>query len=280
MRTSTVMQNIRSIVVVCIGALLTAVGFQMFLICHQLLSGGVSGIAMMIGYFTGWDIGLLYFIINIPILLWGYFAIGRYFVLLSMLSVVLTSWFMQIIPVDVLSDTDILIGAIFGGVISGIGIGITLRAGGSTGGFDIIGSIVTRYFDIPLGSILSILNGIIIIGHGYLTQDWNLSLYSLISIYVTGKVVDMIHIRHIKVTAFIITNEKDRLLELLLQRPRGVTHIKTTGAYSEQEKDMLMTVTTRYELAELKRMIRQVDPKAFVNIVETAEVIGDFRKNH
>lgn len=272
-------QSIRSTLIVLIGSVLTAIGFNMFLIHHQLLSGGVSGIAMMIGYFTGWDIGLLYLILNIPVLLWGYFAIGRFFVLLSMLSVVVTSWLLQIIPVGLIEDTDILIGAVFGGVISGIGIGITLRAGGSTGGFDIIGSIVTQKRDVPLGSLLSILNGTIIMIHGYLTHDWNLSLYSLISIYVAGKAVDMIHIRHIKVTAFIITNEKDKLLEKLLQKPRGVTHIKTTGAYSHRERDMLMTVTTRYELAELKRTIRQIDPKAFVNIVETAEIIGDFRRN-
>lgn len=274
-----VQRTVRSVVIVIVGAILTAIGFNMFIIHHQLLSGGVSGIAMMIGYFTGWDIGILFFLINIPVLLWGYFAIGKFFVMLSMLSVLLTSWLMQMIPVDLLSDTDILIGAVFGGVIAGIGIGITLRAGGSTGGFDIIGSILTQKRDVPLGTILSILNGLIILIHGYLTGDWNLSLYSLISIYVTGKVVDMIHIRHIKVTAFIITTEKDRLLEKLLEKPRGVTHIRTIGAYSSQERDMLMTVTTRYELAELKHTIRQIDPRAFVNIVETAEIIGEFRRS-
>ncbi len=256
----------------------TAVGFNLFLIHHQLLSGGFSGIAMMIGYFTGWDIGLLYLLLNIPVLAWGYFAIGKFFVLLSMLSVLITSWLLQVIPINLVTDTDLLIGAVFGGVISGIGIGITLRAGGSTAGFDIIGSIVTQRYDVPLGSLLSVLNGLIIIIHGYLTHDWNLSLYSLISIYVTGKIVDMIHVRHIKITAFIITNEKDKLLAQLLQRPRGVTLLQTTGAYSHQQRDMLMTVTTRYELAELKRVIKLIDPKAFVNIVETVDIIGDFRK--
>jgi uncharacterized membrane-anchored protein YitT (DUF2179 family) len=273
------LHTLKSVVIVVIGALLTAVGFNVFIIHHHLLSGGLSGVSMMIGYFTGSDIGIVFLILNVPVLLWGYVVLGRFFVLLSMLSVVLTSWFMQIIPTNLLEDTDILIGAVFGGVIAGIGMGITLRAGGSTGGVDIIGSILIQKRDIPLGTLLSFLNGAIIVIHGYLTQDWNLALYSLISIYVTGKVVDMIHIRHIKVTAFIITTEKDKLLEKLLKKPRGVTHIKTTGAYSSQEKDMLMTVTTRYELEELKRTIRSVDPHAFVNIVETVEVLGEFRRN-
>ena len=271
-------QSIRSALTVIIGAALIAIGFNVFLIHHQLLSGGFSGIAMLIGYFTGWDIGFLYLLLNIPVLVWGYFAIGRFFVLLSMLSVVGTSWIMQWVPIDLLSGFDLLIGAVFGGVLVGIGVGITLRAGGSTGGVDIIGSILTQHYDIPLGSLLSVMNGFIVVIHGYITKDWNLSLYSLISIYVTGKVVDMIHVRHIKVTAFIITNETNKLLEQMLKRPRGVTLLQSIGAYSDRQRDMLMTVTTRYELAELKRVIKVIDPKAFVNIVETVDIIGDFRQ--
>ena len=87
-----------------------------------------------------------------------------------------------------------------------------------------------------------------------------------------------IHIRHIKVTAFIVTKQKDELINELLQLPRGVTLVKTEGAYTKQQHDMLMTVTTRYELVELKRIIKQIDPKAFVNIVETVGVVGEFRK--
>ncbi len=93
-----------------------------------------------------------------------------------------------------------------------------------------------------------------------------------------SRVMDTIHIRHLKVTAFIITEHKDLITQRLLKLPRGVTVIKTAGAYSNQEKDMLMTVITRYELAEFKSIIKECDPKAFVNIVETASVIGEFRK--
>jgi uncharacterized membrane-anchored protein YitT (DUF2179 family) len=105
-------------------------------------------------------------------------------------------------------------------------------------------------------------------------------LYSMLAIYISSKIVDNIHIRHVKVTAFIVTNETQKLLEQLLQLPRGVTIIKTQGAYSHSEKDMLMTVTTRYELAELRKIIREIDRKAFVNIVETVAIFGEFtRKN-
>lgn len=247
----------------------------MFLIPHQLLSGGVSGIAMIIGYFTKWNIGFLYFIFNLPIMIWGLILIGRRFIVFSVLSVILTAWFMQLIPSI---DQATILGAVFGGVLVGVGSGITLRIGGSSGGFDIIGSILTRKWDFPLGTILSLLNAGVILALGFFKQNWDLALYSMLAIYISGKVVDTIHIRHIKITAFIVTKQKKQLLERLLTMPRGVTLIKTEGAYTSQEQDMLMTVTTRYELVELKKIITEIDPKAFVNIVETVGVLGEFRK--
>ncbi|MEW9106573.1 YitT family protein, partial [Paenibacillus sp.] len=113
---------------------------------------------------------------------------------------------------------------------------------------------------------------------GYLSNGWELALYSMVSIFTTGKVIGTIYINHYKVTVFIITRNKEALINKLLSLPHGVTVIKTTGAFTDIEKDMLMTVTTRYELTELKRVIRENDPKAFVNIVETVGVIGNFRR--
>lgn len=262
--------------VTLIGAIMVAAGFNLFLVPHKLLSGGVSGISMIVGYFTNWNIGLLYFIFNFPLMVWGWFAIGRRFIVLSTVSVLLTSWFLQIVPTRQTIEDPIL-AAIFGGVIVGIGTGITLRAGGSSGGFDILGSIVTKHRDFPLGSTLFALNGFVIVILGYM-DNWDTALLSMLSIFITGKIVDSIHVRHIKITAFIITKETDRMLELLLKRPRGVTIVKTKGAFSDEEKDMLMTVATRYELADLRKIIHDTDPKAFVNIVETVGVIGEFRK--
>jgi uncharacterized membrane-anchored protein YitT (DUF2179 family) len=270
------LRNMMSYLVVIIGAGLVATGFNQFIVPHQLLSGGVSGMAMIVGYYTDFNIGLLYFIFNFPIMLWGWFIIGKRFILLSIVSVSFTSWLMQILPSDRFINEPIL-ASVFGGVIIGIGTGITLRSGGSTGGVDIVGSILTRKRDFPLGTVLFVLNGFVILVLGY-PDNWDAALYAMLSIYITGKIVDSIHIRHVKVTAFIITNEKEKLIKILLQRPRGVTIIKTQGAFSHIEKDMLMTVTTRYELAELHKIIREIDPKAFVNIVETVGVIGEFRR--
>ncbi|WP_163878004.1 YitT family protein [Paenibacillus favisporus] len=272
------LKNIWKYVVVVLGAAFIACGFNLFLVPLHLLSGGVSGLSMLVNYFTPISLSVLYFVFNIPMLVAGWFQLGKRFIVLSILSVVATTWLIAVVPeTSLVSDT--LLAAVFGGVLVGIGAGISFRAGGSSGGFDIIGSIVTRFRDFPIGNILVAMNGVVILAAGYLQNNWNLALASIVSIFVTGKVVDMIHVSHFKVTVYIITNETDALLHQLLERPRGVTKIKTQGAFSNVEKDMLMTVTTRYELAELKRIIKQTDPKAFVNIVETVGVMGSFRRS-
>lgn len=272
------LKNIWKYVVVVLGAAFIACGFNLFLVPLHLLSGGVSGLSMLVNYFTPISLSVLYFVFNIPMLVAGWFQLGKRFIILSILSVVATTWLIAVVPeTSLVSDT--LLAAVFGGVLVGIGAGISFRAGGSSGGFDIIGSIVTRYRDFPIGNILVAMNGVVILAAGYLQDNWNLALASIVSIFVTGKVVDMIHVSHFKVTVYIITNETEALLQQLLERPRGVTKIKTQGAFSNVEKDMLMTVTTRYELAELKRIIKQTDPKAFVNIVETVGVMGSFRRS-
>ncbi|WP_052475935.1 YitT family protein [Cohnella kolymensis] len=261
-----------------ISAALVACGFKMLLIPQQLLSSGVSGVAMVVGYLSGWNIGWLYFALNVPILLWGYRALGLRFIALSMVTVVATTVFLQFIPLmDITNDR--LLAAVFGGVLVGLGTAVTFRYGGSSGGFDILAAIITRYRDVPIGILTVVLNTFVIVTLGVMQKDWNAALYSMLSIYLTGRVIDMMHTPHLKVTALIVTNQSQELRQRLMQIPRGVTIIQTTGAYTSEQRDLLMTVTTRYELAELKRLVKEIDPKAFVNIVPTVEVIGSFRRH-
>ncbi|WP_086074777.1 YitT family protein [Paenibacillus camerounensis] len=271
------LRQIGSCLAVIFGSAMIACGFNLFLIPHRLLSGGVSGLAMLVGYFTPFNISLLYLLFNIPLLAAGWFQLGRRFIILSILSVGSTTWLMTLIP-EFTVTSDMLLASVFGGVLVGVGAGISFRMGGSSGGFDILGSIITRYRDFPIGNVLVGLNGLVILAAAYFDNNWNLALASMVSIYVTGKVVDLIHVSHIKVTVYIVTNRTEELLDHLLPLQRGVTKIKTEGAYSHVERDMLMTVTTRYELAELRRIIKTSDPQAFVNIVETVGVMGSFRK--
>ncbi|MCP1309448.1 YitT family protein [Paenibacillus tyrfis] len=269
---------IGSLIACLLGSALIASSFNLFLIPHQLLSGGISGVSMLVGYFTDWNISLLFLIFNAPLLIWGLLTLGRKFIILSVVSVVLTTWFMQLIPTMTVSK-DLIMSSVAGGVLVGIGTGISMRVGGSTGGFDIIASILTRKRDFSLGTSLFGLNGIVIVALGFFKNNWDLALYSMLSMFITGKIIDTIHIRHLKVTVFIITKKKDLLLKKMQKLKRGVTVIDTEGAYTKEPQHMLMTVTTRYELNELQNLVRQWDPQAFVNITETVGVMGLFRRS-
>ncbi|ULO09136.1 YitT family protein [Paenibacillus sp. 19GGS1-52] len=275
--TGTVAKQVREIVIIIFSAFLVASGLRLFLIPHQLLSGGVAGVASVAGYLTNPKfISLIYFAINLPILIWGFIVVGKKYICLSMLSVLATTWFLNIIPVVQLTKDPIL-ASIFGGVIIAGGVGFSLRAGGSSGGFDILGSIITRKHDIPMGSVLFVMDGLVILSLGFF-KSWDSALYAMLCIFVKSRVVDMIHIRHVKLTCFIVTKERDRMLESLTRLPHGVTVVNTEGGYSHEGNAMLMTVTTRYELATLRKTILETDPKSFVNVLQTVEIVGRFRR--
>ncbi|BCG60102.1 YitT family protein [Paenibacillus sp. URB8-2] len=267
----------REVAIVVLSALLVAAGLKLFLIPHQLLSGGVAGAASVIGYLTDPKyISLIYFGINLPILLWGLVAVGRKYIFLSMLCVACTTWFLTIIP-QVKVTKDPILASIFGGVIIAGGIGFSLRAGGSSGGFDILGSIITRKRDVPMGTVLFIMDGLVILTLGFM-KSWDSALYAMLCTFVKSRVVDMIHIRHVKLTCFIVTKRKEEMVERLNRLPHGVTVVNAEGGYSHEGNTMLMTVTTRYELSELRKAVISVDPSAFVNVLETVEILGRFRR--
>lgn len=276
LQTEVILKRAAEMIVILFSAALVAVGLKLFLIPHQLLSGGIAGVASIIGYMLGYNISWLYFALNLPVLIWGWFVVGKRFVMYSVVSVFTATWLMQLLP-DMSVTKDPILAAIFGGILIAGGIGFSLRAGGSTGGFDILGAIVTRKRDFPFGMVLFVMNGIVILALGYF-KNWDLALYSMLCTFVKGKVVDMIHIRHIKVTCFIITEHKERMLDRLLKLPHGVTLINAEGGYRHKSNTMIMTVTTRYELSDVRKAIKEVDPAAFVNIVETVEVLGRFKR--
>jgi uncharacterized membrane-anchored protein YitT (DUF2179 family) len=184
---------------------------------------------------------------------------------------------MYIIPVQAIA-TDSLLSSVFGGVIIGAGVGLVLNCCGSTGGFDVLGMLLSKKRDIQLGGFLILLNAIVIIISGFFF-DWDAALSSLLSIFVTGKVIDAIHTKHRKLTLMIVTTKADELKKNLLSSiVRGITLLEGEGAYSNEKKRVLMTVISRDELLGIKSLISETDPHAFVNITETVEVLGLFRR--
>jgi len=264
--------------VIILGGFIIACGYNIFLIPHNLPAGGVSGLSLIVSYFLPFQMGTLYFALNLPLIIAGWFVIGRRFVVYTLISVVVTTVSLNYVPIKMIA-LDPLLAAIYAGVLIGIGTGISFRVGGSSGGFDILGAIISKYRDFSIGNIIICLNACVIMAAGYINDDWNIALASAICVYITGRVTNLIHIAHEKVTVMIITKHIDPMVEELFKlHKRGITRIDATGAYSGESRDMLMTVVTRYQLLEVKETIRRVDPDAFVNITETIEVMGYFHK--
>jgi uncharacterized membrane-anchored protein YitT (DUF2179 family) len=219
----------------------------------------------------------LNFVLNLPLLVIGMFKLGKKFIFFTIVSVIVTSVGLYIIPVTPIASEPIL-SSIFGGVVGGFGAGMILRASGSSGGFDILALLLTRKKDMPLGSILSSLNAIVVVISGFVF-GWDVALNTLIGIYASGKVIDTIHTSHIKLTLMIVTQKGEEIQKNLLQHfYRGITIMDGYGAYTGSNKKILMTVITRYQLTDIKRLINETDPEAFVNITETKEVMGAFHR--
>lgn len=267
----------KNILMIIIGSSLVGFAYNWLLIPHSILSSGLSGIAIMLGLIYPFDTGILNFLLNLPLLILGVMKLGKRFVGYTILSVVAVSASLYLVPQMELTHEPLL-AALFGGVITGVGIGIVFRASGSSGGFDIIAMILAKKTDFPIGALLSAMNAVIVVASGFIF-GWDAALMTLVTIYVTGKVIDAIHTTHIKLTLTIITAKGEEMKNMLLENLyRGVTISDGVGAYSGEDRKILMTVITKYQLAELKDRIHQTDPDAFVNITQTTEVLGSFYK--
>lgn len=260
---------------IIVGSLIISSAYNLFFIPHHILSSGLSGISIMISLLTPFNTGLINFILNLPLLIIGIYKLGKRFITYTIISVLVTSLGLYVIPIHTVS-TEPILSAIFGGVLTGVGVGLVFRSSGSSGGFDIIAVLLTKKRDLPLGSLLFGLNGIVVIFSGFIF-GWDAALHTLVGIYATGKVIDTIHTSHIKLTLLIVSKKGDEIKEKLLANfHRGITMWDAKGAYSGEKKKLLMTVITRYQLTDVKLMIHDIDPQAFVNISETREVFGSF----
>ncbi|MFP5110900.1 YitT family protein [Bacillaceae bacterium C204] len=269
--------------VVAAGALLAALAMNLFLIPANIYSSGFTGIAQLLSKVLSdytpihVSLGFLLLLLNIPVAILGWRKVGKSFTIYSFISVVLSSLFLTLIPINQVSK-DILLNAVFGGVILAVGVGITLKWGASTGGVDIIAMVLSRMKDKPIGPYMLVMNGVIIITAGFL-YGWEKALYTLVTLYTSTRVIDAIHTRHAKLTAIIITKKSDDMKKAIQERlVRGITILPAKGAFSNEAREMLMVVITRYELFDLERILKEVDPNAFTNIIQTTNIYGFFRK--
>jgi len=270
-------EDIKIFTIASLSGVILAMSLNFFLIPANIFASGFTGVAQIISELIPLSPGVLLLLLNIPIAIIGWIKVGKKFTFYSFVNVASTTIFLEIIPVQGFSE-DIILNSVFGGVLSGIGAGIVLKWGASSGGMDILVLLAAKNSDRPIGVYFFMMNAIIVMTAGLLF-DLEKALYTLLTLYVTSRIIDTIHTRHVKLTAMIVTNKPDELQDAFYQKViRGVTRIPAKGGFSKEDKEVLMIVITRYELYLLQQVVDEVDENAFTNIVQTTEIFGMFRK--
>ncbi len=265
---------------ITLGALLQAISIRLFLVPGHVLNGGVSGLAQLINFYTGFPIGVMILIGNIPLLILGWRHLGgRRFAFRTAYAVIAVSFFTdfltQILPNAGLAN-DLVLTTLYGGVISGIGYGLVYRGHGTSGGTDILVRIITNWRSIPISQSYLITDSLIMLLGG-LAYGWRNALYAIIMLFISGIAAEVTtEGPNVIRTAFIITTHPDQVSQsILTDLERGVTSINATGVYTGTERCMLYCVITRSEVSVLKSLVREVDPDAFIVIGQAHEVLGE-----
>ncbi|MGX7075842.1 YitT family protein [Globicatella sanguinis] len=265
-----------------ISALIFGLSMKFFLIPGNIFSAGAPGLAQIINYFTRetalaaiFTTGNLYFILNIPLIILAYLKLGKEFTVMTLIVVLFSSLATNLFPLTYVSQNP-LINAVIGGVLTGLGTGITIKYGMSSGGFDILSLYLSKTFGWDVGMMTLLVNSIIIIGSGLL-YNLETAIFTLITIFVTSRMIDAIHTGEQRLTAFIVTNDAAAVTSSIRTRLiRGSTVIEARGGYTGDKRDLIMVVINRYELHDLQLAVIESDSKAFVNIIQSTKVLGQF----
>lgn len=261
---------------IAIGCLIEAVGAKQLTMPAHLMFSGVTGIGMLLQHILPFfvAIGVITLLLNIPLLIAGYWLVGKKFAIYSGISVVLLSLMLDLIPFRVWT-TDHLLSAIFGGLMSGVGGALVLRFGGSTG-LDILARIVAEHKNISIGRFSLVMDGAIILAAAYLF-DLETAMYTLVSIFVGAKTYDVLLNHMGRITVMIITDKGDKMAEQIIRSMRrGVTKWEASGAYTNSGKQVLMCVIVNVQFSELEEIVYSVDQQAFLAVLPTQQVVGRF----
>ncbi|MDP4088866.1 MAG: YitT family protein [Bacillota bacterium] len=278
-RKNHIVREIKRYFFLFIGSILAAVGLEIFLIPNNIIDGGVVGISIISSYLTKWPLSLFIVVLNLPFLVMGYKQIGKTFVFSSMFSIVsLSVWVSVFHPIPGLTK-DILLAAVFGGVVLGVGVGIIIRYGGSLDGTEMVAIMANKRTPFSVGETVMFFN-IFILSSAGLVFGWDRAMYSLLAYFIAFKVIDVTIEGLDEAKAAIIVSENgEEIAEAITARlGRGVTFLEGKGGFSKGKKTILYSVVTRLEIAKLKSIIYDKDENAFVTINDVSDVMGGKHK--
>lgn len=259
-----------------LGPFIAAFALEVFLVPNNIIDGGIVGVSIILSYLTKMNLGLLIFIINIPFFFLAFNKIGKRFVIQTFYAIGMLSLAVNFFTENPLPVThDLLLSTVFGGIILGTGVGLVLKNGGSLDGTEIMSLVLSKKFGYSVGEIIMAFN-IFIYGASGLVFGWNKAMYAILTYFVAYRVIDVVIDGVSSSKSIRIISEKSYEIgqELLERLDLGVTYLKGTGAYSGTEKIIIYCVVSRLELARIKDIIKEIDPRAFISIVDVHEAYG------
>ena len=273
-------QTVRDYALILLGALIQAFSMRLFLVPAQMVSGGISGAAQIINSYVSWPIGLMVFIGNLPLFFLGWRYLGRVrFALRTAVAIAAFSLFTDLLvffipPEGVTSD--MVLNCLYGGITLGIGLGLVYLGKGTSGGSDILGRILNRKLGIPITQAYLITDALVVLASGF-SFGWPQALYGLVVIYVSGVAAEMVSEgTGIFRSVMIVTSQPDQVRDVILNNmERGVTILAGKGGYTGTDKPVLYCVITRAEVNQLKAMVSEIDPAAFMVIGQAHEALGE-----
>ncbi len=283
---NTLKEKLGNLLMLFVAGIVNAFGVTIFLYPVKLYDSGISGLSMLLDQITPDHLSLSLFLIvfNIPIFIFGLKKQGISFTLCSVFAVAVYSFasfmIMHVLPVDVsfispLAGSDLLLCAVFGGVISGVGSGMTIRFGGAIDGVDVLSVIFARKIGISIGTFVMLFNTLLYIICGIAIQSWILPLYSIVTYYVGSRTVDFITEGFDRAKcAMIVTVEADRISDALSDNfGSSGTIVKAIGGYSKEEKEIVYFIVNRFQINKLKKIVHDIDNAAFISLQEVADII-------
>ena len=262
---------------VILGTAIAALAMALFLVPNKIAPGGISGLATIIHYTMGLPVGAVMLFINIALFAVAYRSLGKKFAMKTLYSSVIFSVLLDLVQIEPLG-IDLFLSAVYGGVLMGIGIGLVYRGGGSTGGTDLMATLIHKKFRyIATNWLLFILDFMVVI-LAAIFFDTAMALYALVTVYITSKLIEIISEGFSSTMAFFIITEKPREISdrVIHELARGVTFVSGKGMYSNDEKNILFCVLEgRHQIATLRRIVKEEDKKAFVIMSSVREVMGE-----
>ena len=261
---------------IIIGCVIGAAAYPTFLVPNRIAPGGVTGVATILNHLFGLPVGTVSLAMNIPLFLIGYRTMGKIFAFRSLVATLLFSLLIDLMPLPVISD-DPLLGTLFGGVVLGIGLGLILRGGATTGGTDMVARMVHRRFSfITVGVFLFALDFLVVVAAGILMGSSE-ALYALINIFISAKVIDTVMVGFTGNKAcFVMTGSWNAVARRIMDEVgRGATYLTARGAYSGEERPVVLCVASRQEISAIKQIVREEDERAFMFITEAHEALGE-----